>query len=103
MASEIHVNDYGTIFRATFKDQDNAVVNISGATNKYFLFEKPDCTDVTKTASLYSDGTDGIIEYTVESGLFNIPGIWQVQGYVTYPNGSWYSDIVEFRVRDNLA
>lgn len=101
--SEIHIGDYNTLFKATIKDQDDNVVDISSATSKYLIFEDPQCNIYTKVASLYTDGTDGIIKYNSESGLFNIGGIWQIQGQVSYSDGSWYSDISEFRVRDNLS
>lgn len=101
--SEIHVGDVGTAIRATIKDEDDVVVDVSAATTKQLIFEKSDCTEVTKTATFYTDGTDGIIQYVTESGFLTVAGVWRVQAYIVLPGGEWKSDIYEFRVHKNIG
>lgn len=102
MCTDVRVNDFGTIFRATIKDQDEIVVNISSAIQSKLNFKNPNGTLYSKNADLYTDGTDGIIEYISESGLFSIGGKWEMQGYVLTPAGQWNTNIVNFFVQDNL-
>ena len=101
-ANEVHKNDVGTIFRVTLKD-GNTVVDLSSATALYFLFKRPDGTSIQRTAVYYTNGADGIIQYTMVSGDLSQDGRWRLQPYVTLPSGSWYGDIYEFDVHKNVA
>lgn len=102
MKSEVHVGDIGTAFRTTIYDQSSGIVDISTADSKYLIFKKPNGTVVQESASFLTDGTDGIIQYVSVSGFIDQPAVWQLQGYVTFPGGSWKTDIYEFRVFKNL-
>ncbi len=102
MCTDIHVNDFGVVFQATVKDEEDAVVNISGSTSLLLRFKSPDSTLYSKSASISTDGTDGVMEYTAESGLFNVSGQWQVQGYVLLPDGQWSTSVTQFFVQKNL-
>lgn len=100
--SEIHIGDTGTIFRATIKNQDDEIENISTATTKQFIFCKPDKTLSTVTSSFYTDGSDGVLQYAAASGFLDQAAIWQMQANVVTPSGTWKSNIYEFRVFKNL-
>lgn len=102
MKSEVHVNDIGTAFRATVYDEDSLAVSLTGVSSKYLIFKKPDGTVSQKSADFYTDGSDGVIQYISESGFLDQPALWQLQGYVIFPGGSWKTDIYEFRVFKNL-
>lgn len=102
MAAEIHVNDIGTAFRATILDESSDPVNLAGATDKALIFCKPDKTVVTKSASFYTDGTDGVIQYISESGFLDQPSKWQLQGYVVMSGSYWRTNIIDFLVYKNL-
>lgn len=102
MCTDIRVDDFGTIFRANIKDQDDRIVNVSGSIQTLFKFKNPEGTLFTKPATVYYPGTSGIIEYTAESGLLNVGGKWELQGYVQTSNGQWHTNIVNFFVQDNL-
>lgn len=102
MAAEIHVDDVGTIFRVTVTDEDGAALDISAATLKQIVFEKPDETTTTKTASLDTDGTDGIMRYTTVSGDLDQAGRWKIQGVVGLPSGQWHTNVDTFKVKENL-
>lgn len=106
---EVHLNDIGTIFRATINDCDETldpaaqvVLDISSATTTELIFEKPSGATLTKTATFTTDGTDGQIEYATISGDLDEIGTWRIQAYIVLPSGSWRSDIGCFTVHENL-
>lgn len=103
MAAEVHVGDVGTMFKLRFLDENGAVVDISTATVKQAIFKKADATVVTQTATLFTDGTDGIAKYVSVAGDIDMGGTWSVEGYVELPSGKWHSDIHRFVVVGNLA
>jgi hypothetical protein len=102
MASEIHVGVVGLIFRATIEDQAGTAVNVATATTKQLKFEKPDGTDAAKTAAFYTDGTDGIIQYTTEAGDIDLAGDWKVQAYVVTSTRTLPTSIHSFTVKGNI-
>lgn len=102
MAYEIHVDDVGIVFRLTLKN-NRLPVDISTVTTKEIIFMKPDKTTVTKTASFGTDGTDGVLTYTVIAGDLNIKGNWKVQARVVLPSGNRWSSIGTFTVFANLT
>ncbi len=98
---EIHVNDIGTVFEITLKDCD-VVVNISSATTKQIIFQKPDQSVIIKTAQFTTDGTDGKIRYTTVDGDLDLQGPWKIQAKVVLPTGTWSSNVDKFKVWSNL-
>lgn len=76
--------DYGQDIELTFVDVDatGTAVDISSyATTMQMVFVQPDGTEAAKTAAFKTDGTDGVIVYTVEAD-FLTAGIWSVRGRV---------------------
>ena len=102
MATIVHVGDIGTIFRLTIVDEDGDAIDVSGATTKKIYFEKPDRTKIVRTATFYTDGSDGIIQYAVVDGDLNKSGDWQVQGWVDLADGEFFSALGEFTVRETI-
>lgn len=82
---KIIATDYGQVIELTFIDVDTAAAaDVSTYTTaQQMIFTSPAGTETTKTAAFKTDGTDGIIDYTVESGLFSAAGTWTVRGRVT--------------------
>lgn len=101
MASEIHVGDIGTVFRVTIKDGAD-IVDVSNVDSKLLFFQKPDGTLLTKEATLYSDGLDGIIEYTTQSGDLDQAGTWQIQAKIEFGTDVFYTNIEKIKVYRNL-
>lgn len=77
--------DYGQSIELTFVDVDTGnAANISSYTTaKQMIFTSPSGTASTKTAAFKTDGSDGIITYTLISGDINSAGNWTVRGVVT--------------------
>ena len=99
--SEIHLEDVGIRIIATIKNEDDEIVDISSATTKQFIFNKPDGSSVTKSASLYSDGTDGKMYYATEDGFLDQIGYWEVQGYVVVGASEWHTNITKIKIHRN--
>lgn len=101
--NEIHVDDIGTNFNVTIKNQDDEIVDISAAIITEMLFRKPDGTVMTKTAEFISDGTDGRLRYTTVSGDLDQHGSWELQAFVDFGSTEWYSDIYKFKIYKNIG
>lgn len=103
MTGEIHINDIGTVFQVTIKDENEDIVDISSATVKNLIFQKPDGSTITKSASFVTDGTDGLIKYTTVSGDIDSYGNWKLQAFIDLGDTELYSDITKFTVYKNLG
>jgi len=103
MASEIHQDDIGTRFLVTVKD-DGVAVNLTSATLKQLNFRKPDDSVLNRTASGLGGGSEssGIMYYDTVSGDLDAVGVYKMQGKVTIPSGTFYTDIYTFKVHSNL-
>ncbi len=102
----VHLGDIGTSFQIKLIDATGAAIDISAATgnnDKFVLFKKPSITTVQQSGLFVTDGTDGKIQHTAISGDINEAGTWQLQGWVRLVGGSWYSDVSEFKVSDNVV
>lgn len=102
LTAKVFVNDIGTVFRTTFKE-DGEAVNISTATIKQIAFEPPSGIAVDKTAVFFTDGSDGIIQYVTVADDLHTGGIWKLQGYIVSPAWQGHGDQVELKVYDNLT
>ncbi|NDD83226.1 hypothetical protein EBZ38_02965 [bacterium] len=101
MASEIHVNDVGTRFLATIKD-NGEIVNISNASILSMIFKKPSDNVFYRSGTLYTNGADGKVYYDTIAGDLDEPGLYKLQGRVSLPSGTYYTDIYSFEVSCNL-
>jgi hypothetical protein len=102
MRGEIHVDDVGTNFRVTIKDENDAAVDVSTATVT-FIFKKPDNSLITRSTTFVTDGTDGLVNYASVIGDLDQHGNWSLQAFVDYGSTEWYSDITKFKVYSNLG
>lgn len=96
-AKEIFVGDVGTAFTLTVVE-GTSVVDISSASVKEILFQKPSGTVVTKTATFQTDGTDGKIRYITIAGDIDESGYWLYQGHIVLPSWSGHTDTHGFEV-----
>ncbi len=98
----VHVNDVGTVFKATVIDENGSIVDVSTMQSGTFFFKKPDGTKIQKTASIYTNGTDGILSYVTVAGDINMNGLWSLQSQVVFSGQTYFTDIYDFRVERNL-
>lgn len=77
------------LVKATIKE-DGVAVNVSTATTKEFKFRSPEGDVLTKTASFFTDGTDGIIVYSTEGDIVvsgTLDEVWDIQAYLEFSGG----------------
>jgi hypothetical protein len=81
---DIIVGDYGQVMKLTVIDVDtDAAADISDYSSTIqMIFTDPSGNQTTKTASFSSGGTDGVIQYTIESDLIDEAGKWKVRARV---------------------
>lgn len=99
---KVFVGDIGTAFRGTFKE-DGVAIDISSATTKEIIFEPPNGIKATQTATFFTDGTDGVLQYVSIANDIDRGGDWRLQGYIVMAGFTGYSDIVNFKVYDTLT
>lgn len=102
MAAELHIGAVGVILRATIKDQAGTAINVATATLKQIKLEKPDGTRAAKTAAFYTDGSDGVIQYTTVAGDLDMANDWKAEAYVETPTRIIPTSIHTFTVHGNI-
>lgn len=100
--SEIHIDDQ-PILRATVKDQNLVIVDISAATTLEIKLRAPsEAVGTAYTATLSTDGLDGRMQITVGANVFNAAGLWELQVRLIKNGLEYNSNVVKFRVYSNL-
>ena len=102
MVSTVHTNSTGTVFRMTLAE-DGTPIDLTGHTTLELIFQKPDETVITRTATLVGLATAGLIQYVALDSEIDMVGSWCWQAHVIIPSGEWWSDAADFEVVDNLA
>jgi hypothetical protein len=98
---EIFVGEVGHTFEVTVKE-DGSALDISGASVKQIIFERPSGTTFTEDAVFVTDGSDGLIKHVTEADDLDESGRWAMQGYFTLGVWTGYSDKEFFWVKDPL-
>lgn len=99
----VHNGDVGTVFRLSIVDTAGTAIDVSTATVKYINFQDPSGVKTQKTAAFYTDGSDGIIQYTTVDGDIDEVGTWMIQGYVETSLGKFWTEKDSFKVYSTLA
>jgi cellulase/cellobiase CelA1 len=96
----IVANDYGQVIKLTFWDVDtDAAADISGYTNTIqMILTDPDGVASTKDAAFDTDGSDGVIKYTVAQNDIDQAGKWLIRGKVTSGTAVLTSAVYRFKV-----
>lgn len=100
MASEIHVDDVGTRFLITIKE-DDAVVDISNADTISIYIKRPDDSLLARTGTI-SDGPNGQLYYDIQAGELNEAGLYKLQSRVSIGTATYYTTIYNFQVHCNV-
>lgn len=77
--------------------ENNAPLPLSTATTKQILITQPDGTVLTKTATFFTDGDDGVLTYTTVDGDL-VEGTSSMRAYVVIPGvytGNSHSEMFE--------
>ncbi len=100
--ANVHIGDFGTVFKFTILNQDEEILDVSTVSGIFFVFEKPDTSQIEKDGDIFTDGKDGIVFYTLESGFIDTAGYWKIQVRTTSPTANWNSTVVRFKVEEEL-
>jgi len=91
--------------KVTIKDDEGAVYPFDSATTTItFYFEKPSGAKFNRTGSAFTDGSDGIVQYSVSSTEIDVPGLWSLQVSISDSSTSTtlFTTIYDFRVERQL-
>ncbi len=101
---EIQLNDIGTEIIITVKNKDGDIVDLSSATDFKIHCLPPDDGDIRVfEASVYSDGTDGIIHYITQEADFDIIGTWEIQVLIYFGSSLFHSVVDKIKVLRNIG
>jgi len=100
MKENIYTGDVGIDIILTVTSPSGEAMDLSSATKKILHMNRPGVNGhFDKTLSFVTDGTDGKVKYTTESGILNLPGSWHVQAYFEFPGGQkWHTGMAHFHV-----
>ena len=100
---EIREQDVGVELLVTLKDEDGVAVDVSGATAIKFRFRKPDGTEISRSGSVKTTGSDGKVQYVTASGDLDQLGSWRYQVRTEYEDGAVLtSEMSKFKVTDAI-
>lgn len=99
----IRVGNVGTVLICTVTRIVNGVeqaVDLSGTTEVQIEIQKPSGERLTPfTATFLTDGTDGVITYTDNTGIFDVAHRWKIRGIAITGavifQGSWFGFSVD--------
>jgi len=101
MALEIRKNNIGIQFIVTISNGDD-IEDLNEYDDREIIFKKPNKTILTKSATLYTDGSDGKMYCVSEEGDLDIIGIYQIQARLATTLVEYTTSIGSFRVQKNL-
>lgn len=89
----IKQGDDAPALRVICKDQDGAVVDLSGATSlRFHMVKVSETTPKVDAAATLIDGPNGIVEYQWATGDTDTEGDWFGEFEITFPVG----DVITF-------
>src|SRR5438309_3396699 len=80
----VNVDIIGTV------KQDNVAVDISAATTHNLILTKPDGTEVTKSATFMTTGSDGKLHFYTLASDIDQAGIYEVRADLIFPTSTAY-------------
>jgi hypothetical protein len=101
MTNQIHKLDIGRKFRITVGN-NGTPINISTATTKSIIFQRPDGRAITQTATFDSDGSDGKIYYTTIANDLDREGTWKIQAFISMGGNALRTQWTTFVVYSNI-
>lgn len=99
--NHIQVGATNLLIKLTVKS-GSSVLDVSTATTKTIILERPDSTLISGSGSFYTDGTDGIIYYRTTGSDLTQDGEYNMQAYLVMPDFTGYTSPVSFIVYENL-
>lgn len=89
MTFYVKQNDTAPSIRATLKDSDNTVINLTGATVRFHMRTIGGTTaKVDSAATVVSPATSGVVQYDWVAADTDTVGTYQAEFEVTYSDGT---------------
>jgi hypothetical protein len=104
--NDFTVGDIGNTLLAVLRKRDNTLLTtVASASSITFTIKRADNTIITRTGSLYTNGSDGTVKYTWIDGDLTVAGIYTFQVIIEWVGGNrWASpEWAKFRVGELLA
>lgn len=99
----VQVGTIGLIIELDIKRKNNSIVDISSATVKSIIIQKPDGTSSSSVAVFSTDGSDGKIKYTTSgSSEIDQAGDYKIQAYIKTASLETYTSTTGFTANANL-
>lgn len=100
-----HVGDVGLVLKGTVKDENDTVVDISGAITKQIKIQNPSGTTTAKDGAFPAGetGVEGNLQYVTVAGDLSVRGDWRAQIYVVTASRTFHTSIHDFEVEAILA
>ena len=96
-------NAVGLILEVVCVDENDVAINISAATTKDILIQRPNGFTITRAASFTTSGTDGKIRYITVAGDLIMAGRYKYQGHVVYSGNDRLTSAGAFVVEEALS
>lgn len=84
----LHVGDVGALIEGTIKDAAGNPEDISATSLRQFKLYTPIGTEMVKTATFSTDGTDGKLRYMTITDDLSVDGTWSIRAYLEF-GGGW--------------
>lgn len=95
-------NAINELIRYQVLDQYNLPANISAASVKQLVFNRPNKSKLTVDAGFFTDGSDGILQYVTVNGDLVPFGTYEVQANLVMPGFIGMKEVRIFDVYRNL-
>ena len=104
MTDLVQLGDIGIPITLTLTNSAGTVIDVSSADTKDILISpRGGGSTKTNSASFVTNGTDGQLTYSTQSGDLDMTGMWDAQAHVTLPDSSdWRTTLHPFEVGRNL-
>lgn len=90
---DINLGDIGTVLSITvLSARTGQPLDLSTATTLEILLQRPDFTNMVKTATS-SSPTTGVLQAVVGQGDISMAGTWHVRAHVAGPGYDYHSDL----------
>ena len=101
---KITAEDYGQVLTVTIKDTDtDAAADVSSYSTTQVVFLKDPAGNVSDAlaAAFSTDGSDGLVVYTLADGDIDEPGLWHICARVTSNTAVLTSEWESFKVGES--
>lgn len=95
-------NAIGAYIRYQVLDENGLPKDIGGATVKQLVFGRPNRTTFTVSASFFTNGADGILQYITVDGDLTPYGRYQAQANLVMPGFNGRTEVRTFPVEKNI-